>query len=98
MNVLFASSEVWPLVKTGGLGDVAYSLPKALQETGQDVKIILPAYRDVLKNCTDIKILGWMDSPYGYHSPAMRLLEAHHEQFETPFWLVDCQTSRDRLN
>ena len=29
MKVLFAAGEVWPFVKTGGLGDVAYSLPKA---------------------------------------------------------------------
>ena len=96
MNVLFASSEVWPLVKTGGLGDVAYSLPKALQALGQDVKIILPAYRDVLKSCSNFTILGWMDSPYGYQTPTIRLLEAQHEQFETPVWLVDCQSLFDR--
>lgn len=96
MNVLFASSEVWPLVKTGGLGDVAYSLPEALQALGQDVKIILPAYREVLEKCTDLKILGWMDSPHGYHTPSIRLLEASHDQFDTPVWLVDCQSLFDR--
>lgn len=96
MKVLFASSEVWPLVKTGGLGDVAYSLPKALQALGQDVKIVLPAYRDVLKSCTDLKIIAWMDSPHGAHSSAIRLLEASHEQFDTPVWLVDCQSLFDR--
>ena len=96
MKVLFASSEVWPLIKTGGLGDVAYSLPKALQALGQDVKIILPAYREVLANCTDLKILASMDSPHGTHSSAIRLLEASHEQFDTPVWLVDCQSLFDR--
>jgi len=96
MKVLFASSEVWPLIKTGGLGDVSYSLPKALQELGQDVKVILPAYRDVLQSCTDLKILGWMDSPFGYHTPAIRLVEAHHKQFDKPIWLVDCQALFDR--
>ncbi len=97
MNVLFASSEVWPLVKTGGLGDVAYSLPKALQALGQDVKIILPAYREVLESCDGLKILGWMDSPYGYQTPTIRLLEATHPQFDQPFWLVDCQSLYDRV-
>lgn len=96
MNILFASSEVWPLVKTGGLGDVAYSLPHALQDAGQDVKIIMPAYRDVLKACDDIKILGWMDSPYGYLTPAIRLLEARHESMNTTLWLIDCQALFDR--
>lgn len=96
MKVLFASSEVWPLIKTGGLGDVSYSLPKALQELGQDVKVILPAYRDVLKGCTNLKILAWMDSPFGYYTPAIRLVEAHHEAFDNPVWLVDCQALFDR--
>lgn len=96
MNILFASSEVWPVVKTGGLGDVAYSLPHALQDAGEDVKIIMPAYRDVLAACEEIKILGWMDSPYGYFTPSIRLLEAKHKDIKTPFWLVDCQTLFDR--
>ncbi|PWQ93458.1 glycogen synthase GlgA [Leucothrix arctica] len=96
MNVLFASSEVWPLIKTGGLGDVSYSLPHALQNEGQNVRIIMPAYRDVLKVCTDLKILGWMDSPYGYMKPAIRLLEAKHPDIKIPLWLIDCQSLFDR--
>ena len=96
MNVLFASSEVWPLIKTGGLGDVAYSLPHALQAERQDVKIIMPAYRDVLKACTDLKVLGWMDSPYGHLKPAIRLVEAKHPEIKTPLWLLDCQPLFDR--
>lgn len=44
-KILFASSEVYPFVKTGGLADVASSLPKALHEIAQQVCIILPNYR-----------------------------------------------------
>jgi starch synthase len=44
MDVLFCSSEAFPLVKTGGLGDVCGSLPKALCELGNDVRLVLPAY------------------------------------------------------
>jgi len=48
-KILFATSEVYPLIKTGGLADVAASLPRALTRLGYDVKIILPAYNSVLE-------------------------------------------------
>lgn len=48
-KILFATSEVYPLIKTGGLADVAGSLPRALLKLGYDVKIILPAYASVLE-------------------------------------------------
>ena len=44
MKVLFATSEAAPFVKTGGLGDVAGSLPAALNEKGVDARVILPLY------------------------------------------------------
>lgn len=46
--ILFVTSEVYPLIKTGGLADVAASLPRALLKQKQDVKILLPAYESVL--------------------------------------------------
>ncbi len=45
MNVLFATSESTPFAKTGGLGDVAGSLPAALREKGVDARVIMPLYR-----------------------------------------------------
>lgn len=45
MKVLFCSSEVVPFAKTGGLADVAGTLPAALEESGAEVKIVLPRYR-----------------------------------------------------
>lgn len=47
MNVLIASPEVHPFVKTGGLADVTGSLPKVLNHLGHDVRIILPKHKGI---------------------------------------------------
>ena len=48
-NILFATSEVFPLIKTGGLADVAASLPRALIKLKHNVRIVLPGYASVMK-------------------------------------------------
>lgn len=47
MNILFASGEAAPFCKTGGLGDVAGSLPQALAQNGDSVAVILPLYGQI---------------------------------------------------
>jgi starch synthase len=44
IKVLYAAAEVVPFVKTGGLADVAGSLPKALKAQGLDIRVVLPKY------------------------------------------------------
>jgi starch synthase len=48
MKILFVTSEVYPLIKTGGLADVSGALPAALQTLGQDVRLLIPGYTPVL--------------------------------------------------
>lgn len=50
MNVLFASSECAPFIKTGGLGDVIGALPQSLLEKNINVSVILPKYGDLAKH------------------------------------------------
>ncbi|MEF1173999.1 glycogen synthase GlgA [Vibrio sinaloensis] len=47
LSILFVASEVEGLIKSGGLADVAKALPEALRELNQDVRLALPAYRNV---------------------------------------------------
>ncbi|MGE4549633.1 MAG: glycogen synthase GlgA [Intestinibacillus sp.] len=46
-NILFVASECVPFVKTGGLADVVGALPKALDRTQYDVRVILPNYSSI---------------------------------------------------
>lgn len=47
LKILFLSAEVAPFAKTGGLGDVGGSLPKALRALGHDVRVVMPAYKNI---------------------------------------------------
>ncbi|MFQ5644295.1 MAG: glycogen synthase GlgA [Thiogranum sp.] len=58
MDILFCTSEAYPLIKTGGLADVSGSLPKALCELGNDVRIVLPAYPEVLQHSAGLSTVA----------------------------------------
>ena len=47
LKVLFVAAECTPLIKVGGLGDVAGELPLKLQELGMDVRVVIPANKDI---------------------------------------------------
>jgi starch synthase len=48
LKVLFATSEVAPLIKTGGLADVSAALPVALSALGVDIRVLVPGYPQVM--------------------------------------------------
>ncbi len=50
LKILFVSAEVSPFAKTGGLADVAGSLPKALAGLGHDVRVVMPKYKQIKAN------------------------------------------------
>lgn len=47
MKILYAAAESSPFIKTGGLADVAGSLPIALKEQGNDVRVVIPLYSQI---------------------------------------------------
>lgn len=67
LKVLIVASEVSPYAKSGGLGDVAGSLPKALKKAGVDVRVVFPKYKNIKPQYTETAtyidtfevILGW---------------------------------------
>jgi len=60
VRILFASSETIPFAKTGGLADVAGTLPTALAQNGHEVFFILPKYRQVDENRFHLTKEGWV--------------------------------------
>lgn len=58
MKVLHISPECAPLAKKGGLGDVAYALPKALRASGADARVLMPAWPGVLDAAKDMGALS----------------------------------------
>ncbi len=66
MKVWFLSSEVEPFAKTGGLADVAGSLPRALHGFGVDVRVGLPYYRSIRdQNIFATQIVAGLEVPLG---------------------------------
>lgn len=91
-KVLFASSEAFPLIKTGGLADVAGSLPVALRELKQDVRVILPAYAALMETVTRAHCMAKLNLPQG----EVRILIADLPGTELKVWLVDYPPFFDR--
>ncbi len=76
MNVLSVASEVYPLIKTGGLADVAGALPIALKAYGVTTRTLVPGYPAVKAAVSDaVKIAEFTD----LLGESADLLEAHHE-------------------
>ncbi|MCA1797130.1 MAG: glycogen/starch synthase [Geobacteraceae bacterium] len=76
MRVLFATSEIYPLVKTGGLADVAAGLSNALQQLNHEVSVILPAYLDVMEELESVYEVARFSVPSFGVERRVRILRA----------------------
>ncbi|MDE5445130.1 glycogen synthase GlgA [Bradyrhizobium sp. CSA207] len=76
VRVLAVASEVYPIVKTGGLADVAGALPVALKAHGVEMRTLMPGYPDVMRQLSDAdEIRRWPD----YFGGPGRLLAGSHD-------------------
>ena len=87
LRVLLASSEAHPLIKTGGLADVAGSLPLALRELGQDARLILPAYPRAARQLREPRTLCEIKVPGA--RTGVRILGGSLPDHDLPVYLVD---------
>jgi len=91
-KILYISSEAFPLIKTGGLGDVAGSLPAALLQNNQDIKLFLPAYPKVIAGIKNPKVIATTS----YYNFSASILESRLPGTNVKVWLLDCPAIFDR--
>lgn len=93
-RILFATSEVYPLVKTGGLGDVSASLPRALCDNGLDCQILLPGYPRAIQAARETKARRRARFRLGQYD--VSLWRTRLPDTPVTLWLVDCPALFDR--
>jgi starch synthase len=64
-RILYVTPEIADFVKAGGLGDVSAALPRALRAARCDVRILIPGYRQVLRRCETMKVVGRLEGVAG---------------------------------
>jgi len=98
MKILFATGEAFPFIKTGGLGDVSYSLPKALvQKEKLDVRVILPKYSKISNELLkDVRHLGHKEIWVAHHNEYVGIEEVELEG--VIYYFVDNERYFRRLN
>lgn len=88
MKILFASSEAVPFAKTGGLGDVAGSLPKALVDNDVDCRVVLPLYESIQGTLReDLHFLCHFQVPVSWRSKYCGVFEYKFQN--VTYYLID---------
>src|SRR5579864_1265487 len=72
-RALHVASELYPLLKTGGLADVVGALPPALIERGADVRVLLPGFPSVAAGLADLKPVAQFGNRFGAASVTLEL-------------------------
>jgi starch synthase len=97
MNILFATSEVAPFSKTGGLGDVCGALPRELARLGHRPIVIAPAFRQSYGGGAPIEATGVrVEVPIGQKLVQGHFLRSYLPDSDVPVYLVDQPDYYDR--
>ncbi len=88
MKILFCASECYPFFKSGGLGDVAYSLPRALVKSGIDIRVISPKYDDIPEIYKEkMELIAEFSVPVGWRQQYVGVL--HLQMDGVHFYFID---------
>jgi len=90
-KTLFVTSEIYPLIKTGGLADISGSLPLALRAAGLDVRVLVPGYPAILEQLPGAKVLANLTAIAG-DAGTTRLLGTTLPGSDLPLLILDCPT------
>ena len=97
MNILFATSEVVPFARTGGLADVCAALPTALERLGQNVSVVLPAYKSVFNGDFALKDTGIRFSvPVGSKTVLAKVWKDKIPESDVPIYFIQQDAYFDR--
>lgn len=94
IRVLFATSEIAPWVKTGGLGDISAALPPALRQAGIDVRLLVPCYPALRQAFPDAPVVASLPSLGGALPPSQ--IRSAVAADGVPLLLLDCPALYDR--
>lgn len=88
MNILYCSSESYPFIKTGGLADVAGSLPLELKAMGEDIRVVLPLYGQIPNEYREkMEYVGYYYVDIGMRHDYVGIMKLVHER--VTFYFLD---------
>ena len=90
LKILFVASEVGPFIKSGGLGDVAGSLPKALSKLGVDVRVVLPKHGTIdAVRLINLQEAAKFEVTLDWRKPVARVMELNDESAPCPIYFIE---------
>lgn len=97
MNILYCTSESYPFIKTGGLADVAGSLPLELKAMGEDIRVVLPLYGQISNEYREkMEYVGYYYVDIGMRHDYVGIMKLVHEG--VTFYFLDNEFYFKRAN
>lgn len=97
MRILYVAAEAYPFIKTGGLADVAGSLPLALNSKGMDARVVMPLYSKIDPAYKEkMKYLGYYYVDLDWRHQYVGVYEVVHN--DTIFYFIDNEYYFNRDN